>query len=189
VKRMRDDSGVSIAGNVSVRQINLGRHSDDAFNWQPVLLVADHPYLDGVTAIKRRWRLSFADRGFFVAALPSSSRNRRRPSAWYQDRSMYEDYEVFVKGLVGARAFWDTVIFTHVPPLAQALTPLGRAATLMIYTCAPVLPALLGRYFVYARRRKLPEYLGFNNRLLKIGCGASTFAPYFTIDTDRLGLD
>src|SRR5918911_216743 len=117
---------VTIAGNIGVGKSTLVSILAEEFGWQPYYeLVADHPYLDDYYADRERW-------GFHSQIWFLSQRYEQQleiadtPISVCQDRSIYEDYEVFVKGLL------EQGIFTHrdfrtyrrlLPSLPQSMTP------------------------------------------------------------------
>ena len=87
---------VSIAGNIGVGKSTLVGILAEELGWQPYYeLVADHPYLDDYYANQERW-------GFHSQIWFLSQRYEQHleiadtPISVCQDRSIYEDYEVFV---------------------------------------------------------------------------------------------
>jgi len=156
---------VTIAGNIGVGKSTLVGILAEEFSWQPYYeLVADHPYLDDYYTDRERW-------GFHSQIWFLSQRYEQQleiadtPTSVCQDRSIYEDYEVFVKGLL------EQGIFTHrdfrtYRRLFQSLTHSITPPTLLVYLHASV-PTLLGRINGRSRayERAIPvDYLAQLNR-------------------------
>ena len=90
----------TVAGNIGAGKSTLVQVLAQEFGWQPYYeLVADHPYLDDYYSDMPRW-------GFHAQIYFLSQRYEQQqeisdnPLSVCQDRSMYEDYEIFVKGLL-----------------------------------------------------------------------------------------
>jgi deoxyadenosine/deoxycytidine kinase len=178
---------VTIAGNIGVGKSTLVGILAEEFGWQPYYeLVADHPYLDDYYADRERW-------GFHSQIWFLSQRYEQHleiadtPVSVCQDRSIYEDYEVFVKGLL------EQGIFSHRDfrayrrlfyALVRGVTP----PTLLIYLRASI-PTLLGRINGRSRsyERAIPEaYLEQLNRRYEEWLRRFELCPVLTIETDTL---
>lgn len=180
---------VSIAGNIGVGKSSLVGILADAFGWQPYYeVVADHPYLDDYYADRERW--GFHSQIWFLSQrFQQQQEIADTPISVVQDRSMYEDYEVFVKGLLeqGILSHRD---FRTYRRLYQALTHSVAPPTLMIYLRATV-PTLLERINNRARpaEREIPsEYLEHLNWRYEDWLRRFDVCPVLTIDTDDLDL-
>lgn len=178
---------VTIAGNIGVGKSTLVGILAEEFGWQPYYeLVADHPYLDDYYAEQERW-------GFHSQIWFLSQRYEQHleiadtPISVCQDRSIYEDYEVFVKGLleqqiVSHRDFRTYRRLFH--SLTQSITP----PTLLVYLNASV-PTLLERINGRSRpyERAIPaEYLAQLNRRYEEWLRRFELCPVLTIETDQL---
>lgn len=180
---------ISVAGNIGVGKSTLVGIFADVFGWQPYYeLVADHPYLDDYYADRVRW--GFHSQIWFLSQrFEQQQEIADTPISVVQDRSMYEDYEVFVKGLLeqGILSHRD---FRTYRRLYQALTHSITPPTLLIYLRASV-PTLMKRIDGRARsaERKIPiGYLEHLNRRYEDWLRRFDLCPILTIDTDDLDL-
>ena len=180
---------ISIAGNIGVGKSTLVGVLADAFGWQPYYeVVADHPYLDDYYADRERW--GFHSQIWFLSQrFEQQQEIADTPISVIQDRSMYEDYEVFVKGLLeqGILSHRD---FRTYRRLYQALAHSIAPPTLIIYLRASV-PTLLERINGRARaaERQIPaSYLEHLNRRYEDWLRRFELCPVLTIDTDELDL-
>jgi deoxyadenosine/deoxycytidine kinase len=180
---------ISVAGNIGVGKSTFVGILADTFGWQPYYeLVADHPYLDDYYADRERW--GFHSQIWFLSQrFEQQQEIMDTPISVVQDRSMFEDYEVFVKGLLeqGILSHRD---FRTYRRLYQALTHATAAPTLLIYLRASV-ATLQGRINGRARpaERAIPAaYLEQLNRRYEDWLRRFDLCPILTIDTDDLDL-
>ncbi len=178
---------VSIAGNIGVGKSTLVGILADTFGWQPYYeLVADHPYLDDYYADRERW--GFHSQVWFLSQrFEQQQEILDTPISVVQDRSMYEDYEVFVKGLLeqGILSHRD---FRTYRRLYQALTHSAGSPTLLIYLRASIATLqrrIDGRARTSESRIPLP-YLEHLNRRYEDWLRRFDLCPVLTIDTDEL---
>ena len=109
------------------------------------------------------------------------------PISVCQDRSIYEDYEVFVKGLLEQRIFSHRDFRTY-RRLFQSLTRSITPPTLLIYLNASV-PTLLERINGRSRpyERTIPtEYLAQLNRRYEEWLRRFELCPVLSVETDQL---
>ena len=178
---------VTIAGNIGVGKSTLVGILAEEFGWQPYYeLVADHPYLDDYYVDQGRW-------GFHSQIWFLSQRYEQHleiadtPISVCQDRSIYEDYEVFVKGLLEQQIFSHRDFRTYrrlFNSLTQSITP----PTLLVYLNASV-PTLLERINGRSRpyERAIPaDYLAQLNRRYEEWLRRFELCPVLTIETDQL---
>jgi deoxyadenosine/deoxycytidine kinase len=178
---------VTIAGNIGVGKSTLVGILAEEFGWQPYYeLVAEHPYLDDYYADRERW-------GFHSQIWFLSQRYEQHleiadtPIAVCQDRSIYEDYEVFVKGLLEQKIFSHRDFRTY-RRLFQALVHSITPPTLLVYLHASV-PTLLSRINGRSRayeRAIPPAYLAQLNRRYEEWLRRFELCPVLTIETDEL---
>lgn len=91
---------VSIAGNIGVGKSTLVQILAEEFGWQPYYeLVSDHPYLNDYYRDRERWGFH-SQIWFLTQRFEQHLEIADTPSSVLEDRSMYEDYEIFVKGLL-----------------------------------------------------------------------------------------
>lgn len=178
---------ISVAGNIGVGKSTLVGILADAFGWQPYYeLVADHPYLEDYYADRVRW--GFHSQIWFLSQrFEQQQEIADTPISVIQDRSMYEDYEVFVKGLLEQGIFSHRDFRTY-RRLYQALSHAVMPPTLMIYLRASV-PTLKQRIAQRARssERSIPDsYLEQLNRRYEEWLRRFDMCPLLTIDTNEL---
>lgn len=178
---------VTIAGNIGVGKSTLVGILAEEYGWQPYYeLVAEHPYLDDYYADQERW--GFHSQIWFLSQRYEQHQEiADTPVSVCQDRSIYEDYEVFVKGLL------EQGIFSHrdfrsyrrlFHALVRAVTP----PTLLVYLRASI-PTLLGRINGRSRpyERAIPAaYLEHLNRRYDEWLRRFELCPVLTIATDEL---
>jgi deoxyadenosine/deoxycytidine kinase len=178
---------VTIAGNIGVGKSTLVGILAEEFGWQPYYeLVADHPYLDDYYTDRERW-------GFHSQIWFLSQRYEQHleiadtPVSVCQDRSIYEDYEVFVKGLLEQGIFSHRDFRTYrrlFYALVRGVTP----PTLLVYLRAST-PTLLDRINGRSRHyeRAIPAaYLEQLNRRYEEWLRRFELCPVLTIETDAL---
>lgn len=178
---------VSIAGNIGVGKSTLVGILAEEFGWQPCYeLVADHPYLDDYYADRERW-------GFHSQIWFLSRRYEQHleiadtPVPVCQDRSIYEDYEVFVKALLEQGIFSHRDFRTY-RQLYYALVRSIQPPTLLVYLHASV-PTLLERIDGRGRgyEQAIPaSYLEYLNRRYDEWLRRFELCPVLTIETDSL---
>lgn len=178
---------VTIAGNIGVGKSTLVGILAEEFGWQPYYeLVADHPYLNDYYIDRERW-------GFHSQIWFLSQRYEQHleiadtPTSVCQDRSIHEDYEVFVKGLLEQGIFSHRDFRTY-RRLFQSLTRSLTPPTLLVYLYASV-PTLLKRIDGRSRayERSIPaEYLAQLNRRYEEWLRRFELCPVLTIETDQL---
>jgi deoxyadenosine/deoxycytidine kinase len=178
---------ISVAGNIGVGKSTLVGIFADAFGWQPYYeLVADHPYLDDYYADREKW--GFHSQVWFLSQrFEQQQEIVDTPITVVQDRSMYEDYEVFVKGLLeqGILSHRD---FRTYRRLYQSLVHAVAPPSLLIYLRASI-PTLRKRIDGRARQseRAIPTgYLEHLNRRYEEWLRRFDLCPILTIDTDDL---
>ncbi len=178
---------VIIAGNIGVGKSTLVAILAEEFGWQPYYeLVADHPYLEAYYQDRERWGFH-SQIWFLTQRYEQHLEIDDTPVAVCQDRSIYEDYEVFVKGLLeqGILSHRDFRTYRQLyQNLIRAITP----PTLLIHLQAGV-PTLQGRIGGRDRpseRGIPPSYLLQLNRRYEDWLRKFDLCPMLTIETDAL---
>ncbi|MBC8160780.1 MAG: deoxynucleoside kinase [Roseiflexaceae bacterium] len=178
---------VTIAGNIGVGKSTLVQILAEEFGWQPYYeLVADHPYLDDYYADRERWGFH-SQIWFLTQRYEQHQEIADTPVSVLQDRSIYEDYEVFVKGLLEQGIFSHRDFRTY-RKLFIALTRAITPPTLLVYLHASV-PTLLERINGRARsyEQAIPaDYLEQLNRRYDEWVRKFELCPVMTIETDGL---
>lgn len=190
---MHDDSGgrphITIAGNIGVGKSTLVGLLAEEWGWQPYYEIAEeHPYLTDYYGDRMRW--GFHSQIWFLAQRYEQHQaiaEEVRPLC--QDRSIYEDYEVFVKslrdqGILAERDFrtYQKLFFTLVRGI--------RPPTLLVYLRAD-LPTLRTRIGGRARgyEQEIPSvYLESLEQRYAEWLGSFRACPVLTIETDELDL-
>jgi deoxyadenosine/deoxycytidine kinase len=178
---------VTVAGNIGVGKSTLVELLARELGWQAYYeLVTDHPYLDDYYKDMPRW-------GFHAQIYFLSQRYEQQqeisdnPLSVCQDRSMYEDYEIFVKGLLEQGIFSPRDFQTY-RRLFQALSRSVDQPDLLVYLKASVstLQARInGRSRPY--ERAIPDdYLATLNRRYELWIEKWEICPVLTFDCDRL---
>ena len=178
---------ITIAGNIGVGKSTLVRLLAERLNWEPVFeAVEENPYLSDFYQDMSRW--SFHSQVFFLSRrLQQHYDLLQRHTAIIQDRSVYEDAEIFarnlaVQGLMSERE-WATYY-----DLYQTLITLLRPPHLIIYLQAG-LPVLRRR--IQQRGRDYEQaisddYLTRLNTLYDDWVTRFTLSPVLTINTNNL---
>lgn len=154
---------VAVAGNIGVGKTSLVARLCRHFDWQPVYeAVVDHPYLDDYYRDMPRW--GFHSQIYFLTmklrqqqAIAASARS------CCQDRSIYEDYEIFVRSLAdqGILASRD---FETYALLYEAIIDTVPRPDLLIYLRASV-PTLAERIVARGRKAEKDISLAYLERL------------------------
>jgi deoxyadenosine/deoxycytidine kinase len=178
---------VVIAGNIGAGKSTLVRMICERLHWDPYFEpVAENPYLADFYKDMTRW--AFNSQVFFLTHRARSHRalmDSRRPVV--QDRSFYEDAEVFAKAqfVLGhmSQRDWQTYL-----GLYQTLTTLLSPPDLVVYLRASV-PTLRRR--ITQRGRSIEsdiadDYLERLNGLYEDWMSRFDQAPVLVVPSDRL---
>lgn len=178
---------VIVAGNIGVGKSTLVSILAKEFNWQPYYeLVADHPYLEDYYRDPERWGFH-SQIWFLTQRYQQHLEIADTPISVCQDRSIYEDYEVFVKGLLEQRIFSHRDFRTYRQlflALVQGIAP----PTLLVHLHASV-PTLIRRIHERdrpAERAIPPAYLEHLNRRYDEWLRRFELCPVLRIETDDL---
>lgn len=178
---------IAIAGNIGVGKSTLTTLLSREMGWEPFYeAVDDNPYLADFYQDMRTW--GFHSQIFFLSRrLHHHYQLMQRPNTVVQDRSVYEDAEIFAcnlyrQGLMSER---DYASYRELYEVVCALLP---PPTLLIYLRASV-ETLLGRIATRGRdfeRNISGEYLAQLNALYEEWVAHFTLCPILTIPTDGL---
>lgn len=178
---------IAIAGNMGVGKSTLTRLLSESFDWTPFYeAVDDNPYLADFYKDMPQW--SFHSQIFFLSRRLRSQRDIiRHPSTAIQDRSVYEDAEIFARNLHqrGNMSDRDYHVYRDLyEEFIQILPP----PNLIIYLKASI-PTLIERILRRGRdfeREISPLYLQQLNELYNAWIEDFTLCPILTIDADHL---
>ena len=178
---------IAVAGNVGVGKSTLTTLLCEFYLWEPFYeAVDDNPYLADFYRDMKAW--AFHSQIFFLSRrLQHHAQILSRPGTVVQDRTVYEDAEVFARNLYAQgdiserdyasyRALYEAVIDVIPPP------------DLLIYLQASV-PTLMARIRKRGRDYEQgisAEYLGKLNQLYEAWIERFTLCPVLTIPADNL---
>lgn len=178
---------IAVAGNIGVGKSTLVRLLTERLNWQPFFEpVTENPYLADFYANMAAW--SFHSQIFFLTHRLRIHRDLLRyPGSVIQDRSVYEDAEVFaynlhLQGYLSRRDH--ETYYALYQTLSEFLTP----PDLVIYLRASV-STLMQRIAQRDRdyeRTITPEYLAQLNRLYEKWIASFVLCPVLTVPADDL---
>jgi len=178
---------VAVAGNIGVGKSTLVSMLSQRMEWQPFYEpVADNPYLADFYADMRTW--AFHSQVFFLTRrLRSHVELSQDPGSVLQDRSVYEDAEIFAHNLFlqGHIQPRDYQTYRELYETAVQLLP---PPDLMLYLRASV-PTLRDRISHRGRdyeRTIAPEYLQALNELYESWISDFVLCPVLTIPADDI---
>ncbi len=178
---------IAIAGNIGVGKSTLVQLLAQRTGWEPVFeAVTENPYLADFYRDMPRW--SFQSQVFFLSRrLRQHYDLLQNQNAIIQDRSVYEDAEIFARNLYrqGHMAERDWLCYFD---LYQTLTTLLQPPQLVIYLKASV-PTLRRRIAQRGRdyeQHIAGDYLAQLNILYDEWAGNFSLSPVLTIDTNNL---
>src|SRR5262245_29889524 len=178
---------VTIAGNMGVGKSTLTRLLAESLNWTPFYeAVDDNPYLADFYKDMRQW--SFHSQVFFLSRRLRYQREiAEHLGSVIQDRSIYEDAEIFARNLhqrgnLSARDY--QVYRVHYEEFIQFLP----RPNLIVYLKASI-PTLIAR--IHRRGRDFeqdvsPLYLQQLNELYNTWIEDFTLCPILTVPADNL---
>ncbi len=178
---------IAIAGNIGVGKSTLTRLLSQELGWAPFYeAVDDNPYLADFYADMRRW--SFHSQIFFLGRRLRHHRQLvAHPTPAVQDRSVYEDAEIFARNLY-EQGQMDARDYTAYRELYTAIIDFLPPPRLIVYLRAS-LETLTAR--VQRRGREYeqaipPDYLARLNDLYEEWISAYQLSPVLVIQTDWL---
>lgn len=178
---------VIVAGNIGVGKSTLVQLLSQQLGWYPYYEpVGENPYLADFYQDMRAW--AFHSQVFFLTnRLRTHSSLLGHPTSVIQDRSVYEDSEVFARNLYEQYLIQERDYLTY-RALYQAVLDLLPAPDLVIYLRASV-STLLNRISHRDRtfeREISGEYLGQLNKLYEQWIRDFKLCPVLTVPGDDL---
>jgi deoxyadenosine/deoxycytidine kinase len=178
---------IAVAGNIGVGKSTLTSMLSQHLQWEPFLEgVSDNPYLADFYADMEKW--SFHSQVFFLARRLRHHRQLLdRPNSVIQDRTVYEDAEIFARNLYiqGAMQERDYATYTE---LYRAVTSILPPPNLVIYLRASVstLKSRIQRRGRTYEQHITDAYLEKLNGLYEDWLEHFSLCPVLTIPADRL---
>ncbi|HRN50741.1 MAG TPA: deoxynucleoside kinase [Anaerolineales bacterium] len=178
---------VAVAGNIGVGKSTLVAKLATHLQWNPYYEpVAENPYLEDFYSDMRTW--AFQSQVFFLRHRLSMHLDLLAdPNSVIQDRSVYEDAEIFAKNLFLSGQM-DERDYTSYRNLYTLLCDLLRPPDLVIYLRASV-PTLQRRIAQRGRdfeAKISTEYLEQLNGLYEDWVTNFTLCPVLTVPTDNM---
>jgi deoxyadenosine/deoxycytidine kinase len=178
---------IAVAGNIGVGKSTLTAMLSERLSWEPFYeAVDDNPYLADFYQDMRQW--SFHSQVFFLSR---RLRHHRaildRPGTVVQDRSVYEDADIFAENLFRQGQMTERDYRTY-RELYEAMGLFLPPPDLVVYLRASV-PTLLKRIRKRGRdfeRRVTAEYLEQLNRLYEEWAERFELCPVLTVPSDNL---
>ncbi len=173
---------IAIAGNIGVGKSTLTRLIAQAFHWEPFLeAAAENPYLADFYADMTRW--SFHSQVFYLGKRLEHHRLLvDHPGSVLQDRTVYEDAEIFARNLY-EQALMSARDYDAYRRLYHAIASFLPAPDLIVYLRADV-DTLLRRIAMRGNdyeRSISPDYLARLNDLYEEWIGGWQVSPVLVI--------
>lgn len=178
---------IAIAGNIGVGKSTLTRMLGERMSWQPFYeAVDDNPYLADFYQDMQRW--SFHSQIYFLSRRLRHHRQLLEyPDTVIQDRSVYEDAEIFARNLHTQRNMSDRD-YSSYRELYEVMISFLPPPDLVIYLRATV-PTLQGRIRQRGRAFELDiasDYLEQLNSLYEDWIAGFSLCPVLTVPADDL---
>jgi len=178
---------VAIAGNIGVGKSTLVTMLSDRLGWKPFYEpVGENPYLADFYRDMRAW--AFHSQIFFLTRRLRIHRQMiDHPSSAIQDRSVYEDAEVFAHNLFRQGAIGERDYISY-RELYQVLIEFLPPPDLVVYLRASI-PTLQERIRLRGRdyeRQITAEYLHQLNDLYESWIARFSLCPVLTVPADDL---
>jgi len=178
---------IAIAGNIGAGKTELTNFLCRKYGLRPFFEPNDlNPYLEDFYADMKSW--AFRSQVFFLTHKFRLHRElEKEPGTAIQDRTIYEDAEIFAKNLHRQR-FIDKRDFRTYWELYQTIVSALAPPDLMIYLKCPV-RTLRQRIRIRGRamEKEIPtEYLSRLNALYEEWFGDYKLSPVLVLPTDRL---
>lgn len=180
-------SYIVIAGNIGVGKSTLVQIMHERLGWEPFYeAVVENPYLADFYADMPRW--AFQSQLFFLTRrLQAHHALLSRPGVVVQDRSVYEDAEIFARNLYrqGRMSERDYATYRDLYDVLKLFLP---APQLVVYLKASV-SVLLKRIALRGRAYEQnieSSYLEQLNGLYDEWAKGFALAPVLTVPADRL---
>jgi deoxyadenosine/deoxycytidine kinase len=178
---------IAVAGNMGVGKSTLTALLSEKLDWEPFYeAVDDNPYLADFYKDMRKW--AFHSQVFFLSRrLRHHHQLLNRPDSVIQDRTVYEDAEIFAENLYRQEHMGERDYRSY-RELYEVLTMFLPPPDLVVYLQASV-PTLKNRIAIRGRdfEQDIPaDYLEQLNRLYEEWANSFTLCPMLTVPSDSL---
>jgi len=178
---------IAIAGNMGVGKSALTQLLSEKLSWEPFYeAVDDNPYLADFYKDMKKW--AFHSQVFFLSRrLRHHHQLLNRPDSVIQDRTVYEDAEIFAENLY-RQGHMGERDYRSYRELYEVLTMFLPPPDLVVYLRASV-PTLKQRIAMRGRdfEQDIPtEYLEQLNELYEEWANSFTLCPMLTVPSDSL---
>lgn len=178
---------IAIAGNMGVGKSALTQLLSEKLSWEPFYeAVDDNPYLADFYKDMKKW--AFHSQVFFLSRRLRHHRQLlNRPDSVIQDRTVYEDAEIFAENLY-RQGHMGERDYRSYRELYEVLTMFLPPPDLVVYLRASV-PTLKQRIAMRGRdfEQDIPtEYLEQLNELYEEWANSFTLCPMLTVPSDSL---
>ena len=177
---------VAVAGNIGAGKSTLTQILADTFAWSPFFeSVDDNPYLSDFYGDMRRW--SFNLQVFFLSSRFKHQKEiEGTPGSVVQDRSIYEDVEIFARNLHDM-GLMDPRDYENYVELFSIMTGYLRPPDLLVYLRASV-PTLVSHIQSRGREYESSIRLDYLERLNELYEDWIDRYPYpkMVVETDAL---
>lgn len=178
---------ITIAGNIGVGKSTLTELLARRLGWEPVYeAVTENPYLTDFYQDMQRW--SFHSQVFFLSRrLKQHHDLLQKQTSVIQDRSVYEDAEIFARNLYRQGQMSERDWYCYLE-LYQTLATLLRPPDLVVYLKVSVSSL---RKRINSRGRTYEQdisdiYLAQLNELYDAWAAGFRLCPVLTVDTENL---
>jgi len=178
---------IAIAGNMGVGKSTLTALLSEKLGWEPFYeAVDDNPYLADFYKDMQKW--AFHSQVFFLSRrLRHHHQLLNRPNSVIQDRTVYEDAEIFAENLYRQEHMGERDYRSY-RELYEVLTMFLPPPDLVVYLQASV-PTLKRRIAIRGRdfEQDIPaDYLERLNELYEEWANNFTLCPMLTVPSDSL---
>jgi len=178
---------IAIAGNIGVGKSTLTELLSERLGWEPFFeAVNDNPYLADFYEDMQRW--SFHSQIYFLSRrLRHHWQLLQRPNSVVQDRTVYEDAEIFAHNLYQQGSMVDRDYHSYCE-LYEVVTKVLPAPDLIIYLRASI-PTLQRRIHKRGRpyeRTISADYLAQLNELYEHWIDNFSLCPVLSVPSDNL---
>lgn len=178
---------IAVAGNIGVGKSTLVTMLSERLGWQPFYeAVAENPYLADFYHDMHLW--GFHSQIFFLSnRLRSHRQLLDHPTSVVQDRSVYEDAEIFARNLYDQGYLGERDYATY-RQLYEVLTEFLPPPDLVVYlrASAGTLQRRISRRGRDYERQITPSYLAQLNTLYEGWINRFTLCPVLTVPADDL---